>query len=110
MDVLHGEERVPENIYMIGDNPASDIVGGNMYGWNTCLVRTGVFQGGGNDEENPANFGVFANVLDAVKTACRKQLGHDFRFEWSDSRTQSCTATLRALRPSSRCFLVHDCC
>ncbi|KAK0718545.1 HAD-like domain-containing protein [Lasiosphaeria miniovina] len=85
MDVLHGEERVPENIYMIGDNPASDIVGGNMYGWNTCLVRTGVFQGGENDEENPANFGVFANVLDAVKTACRKQLGHDFRFEWSDS-------------------------
>ncbi|KAK0620732.1 HAD-like domain-containing protein [Immersiella caudata] len=84
MDVLHGEERVPENVYMIGDNPASDIVGGNMYGWNTCLVRTGVFQGGENDEENPANFGVFANVWEAVTTACRKQLGPDFKFEWDD--------------------------
>ncbi|KAK4454494.1 HAD-like domain-containing protein [Podospora aff. communis PSN243] len=84
MDVLHGEERVPQNIYMVGDNPASDIVGGNMYGWNTCLVRTGVFQGGENDEENPANFGVFANVWEAVTTACKKQLGPDFEFEWDD--------------------------
>lgn len=84
MDMLHGEERVPENIYMIGDNPASDIVGGNMYGWNTCLVRTGVFQGGENDEENPANFGVFANVWEAVTTACRKELGDDFVFKWDE--------------------------
>ncbi|KAK0621880.1 HAD-like domain-containing protein [Bombardia bombarda] len=84
MDTIHSEERVPENVYMIGDNPASDIVGGNMYGWNTCLVRTGVFQGGENDEENPANFGVFKNVFEAVTTACRKELGQDFRFEWDE--------------------------
>lgn len=86
MENLHGEERIPENIYMIGDNPASDIVGGNMYGWNTCLVRTGVFQGGENDVENPANFGVFKNVLEAIKTAMRKELGEDFRFEWDEQR------------------------
>jgi HAD superfamily hydrolase (TIGR01456 family) len=79
MGELHGEERLPENIYMTGDNPASDIVGGNMYGWNTCLVRTGVFQGGDNDENNPANFGVFPNVLEAVKKAIRAQLGDDFK-------------------------------
>jgi len=84
MDQLHGEERVPQNVYMIGDNPASDIVGGNMYGWNTCLVRTGVFQGGDNDEENPANFGVFKNVWEAVTTACRKELGDDFVFKWDE--------------------------
>ncbi|KAM0482006.1 hypothetical protein ACHAPX_003340 [Trichoderma viride] len=84
MEQLHGEERIPENIYMVGDNPASDIIGGNMYGWNTCLVRTGVFQGGENDESNPANFGVFPNVLEAVKTACRKELGESFNFEWDD--------------------------
>ncbi|GAB1318523.1 HAD-type phosphatase [Madurella fahalii] len=84
MDMLHGEERVPENIYMIGDNPASDIIGGNMYGWNTCLVRTGVFQGGENDDENPSNFGVFANVWEAVTTACRKELGDDFVFKWDE--------------------------
>ncbi|KAK4112682.1 HAD-superfamily hydrolase [Canariomyces notabilis] len=84
MDILHGEERVPENVYMIGDNPASDIIGGNMYGWNTCLVRTGVFQGGENDPENPASFGVFANVWEAVTAACRKELGDDFVFKWDD--------------------------
>ncbi|KAK8192706.1 hypothetical protein M8818_007878 [Zalaria obscura] len=85
MEQLHGEEKLPENVYMVGDNPASDIVGGNMYGWNTCLVRTGVFQGGDNDENNPASFGVFPNVLDAVQTALKKELGEDFRFEWSDA-------------------------
>ncbi|KAI0896112.1 HAD-like domain-containing protein [Annulohypoxylon nitens] len=84
MEQLHGEERLPENIYMIGDNPASDIIGGNMYGWNTCLVRTGVFQGGENDENNPANFGVFPNVLEAVQTALRKQLGDDFKMHFDD--------------------------
>jgi HAD superfamily hydrolase (TIGR01456 family) len=85
MDVIHNEERLPKNIYMIGDNPQSDIIGGNMYGWNTCLVRTGVFQGEGNDKENPANFGVFDNVLEAVKVALKKELGQDFKFNWSDS-------------------------
>jgi len=86
MEELHGEERVPQNVYMIGDNPASDIIGGNMYGWNTCLVRTGVFQGGENDEENPANFGVFTNVWEAVTAACRKELGDDFGFKWDERK------------------------
>lgn len=86
METIHGEEKLPSHIYMVGDNPASDIVGGNAYGWNTCLVRTGVFQGGDNDENNPASFGVFKHVLDAVKTAVKKELGEDFRFEWSDER------------------------
>ncbi|KAJ9621336.1 hypothetical protein H2203_007388 [Taxawa tesnikishii (nom. ined.)] len=86
MEQIHNENRLPKNIYMIGDNPQSDIVGGNMYGWNTCLVRTGVFQGGENDEHNPANFGVFPNVLEAVKTAVKKELGQDFRFEWDDKK------------------------
>jgi HAD superfamily hydrolase (TIGR01456 family) len=85
MDQIHGEERLPENVYMIGDNPASDIIGGNNYGWNTCLVRTGVFQGGDNDENNPASFGVFPNVLDAVQTALRKELGDDFKMHFDDT-------------------------
>ncbi|KAI5297399.1 hypothetical protein KEM55_004748 [Ascosphaera atra] len=55
-----------------------------MYGWNTCLVRTGVFQGGENDEENPANFGVFANVLEAVQAVIKKELGSEFKMKWSD--------------------------
>lgn len=84
METIHNEERLPKNIYMIGDNPQSDIIGGNMYGWNTCLVRTGVYQGEGNDKENPASFGVFTNVLEAVQTAIKKELGVDFKFNWSD--------------------------
>jgi HAD superfamily hydrolase (TIGR01456 family) len=85
MEEIHNDERLPKNIYMIGDNPASDIIGGNMYGWNTCLVRTGVYQGEGNDENNPASFGVFKNVLEAVKAACKKELGEDFRFEFDET-------------------------
>ena len=85
MEELHGEARLPENIYMVGDNPASDIIGGNMYGWNTCLVRTGVFQGGPgeNAPDSPANFGVFDNVLEAVKAAVAKELGADFQLKWN---------------------------
>lgn len=49
-------------------------------------MRTGVFQGGENDENNPANFGVFANVLDAVKTAVKKEIGQDFNFKWDDKK------------------------
>lgn len=86
MDTIHNDERLPSNIYMIGDNPASDIIGGNMYGWNTCLVRTGVFQGGENDEENPASFGVFVNVLEAVTTAIKKELGQEFKFEFDEKK------------------------
>ncbi|KAF2723020.1 HAD-superfamily subfamily IIA hydrolase [Polychaeton citri CBS 116435] len=69
-----------KNIYMIGDNPAFDIKGGNAYGWNTCLVRTGIFQGGENDEDNPLSFGISLDALTAVTTAMKKELGDDFRF------------------------------
>lgn len=47
---------------MIGDNPASDIAGGNGKGWKTILVETGVFKREaetslkGNDRANPASY------------------------------------------------------
>jgi ribonucleotide monophosphatase NagD (HAD superfamily) len=86
MEEIHNENKIPQNIYMVGDNPASDIIGGNMYGWNTCLVRTGIFQGGPgeNDPNSPANFGVFDHVLDAVKAVVRKELGKEFKFKWNE--------------------------
>ncbi|EIW67341.1 hypothetical protein TREMEDRAFT_33906, partial [Tremella mesenterica DSM 1558] len=37
------------NVYMIGDNPESDIAGANSYGWSSILVETGVFK----KEEGP---------------------------------------------------------
>lgn len=33
------------NFYMIGDNPSSDILGGNRADWTTILVRSGVWKG-----------------------------------------------------------------
>jgi HAD superfamily hydrolase (TIGR01456 family) len=86
MEEIHNENKLPQNVYMVGDNPASDIIGGNMYGWNTCLVRTGVFQGGPgeNAPDSPANFGVFDNVLEAVKAVVRKELGKEFKLKWNE--------------------------
>lgn len=55
MEEIHAEKVLPEHVYMIGDNPQSDIIGGNLYGYKTCLVKTGVHQGDGNDKENPAS-------------------------------------------------------
>ena len=50
-------------VYMIGDNPKSDIRGANASGWHSILVRTGMFQGplGANDVDDPAK-----DVVDGV--------------------------------------------
>jgi HAD-hyrolase-like len=87
MDDLYSEgAKLPEHVYMVGDNPASDICGGNAYGWNRCIVRTGVYQGppGSNDENNPASCGVFDDVLKALTIAIRRELGKEFFFEWDE--------------------------
>ncbi len=52
-------------LFMVGDNPLSDIKGANAAGWTSILVRTGCFHGPGNDPEHPAAH-VVDNVLDAV--------------------------------------------
>ncbi|ODV95848.1 hypothetical protein PACTADRAFT_2155 [Pachysolen tannophilus NRRL Y-2460] len=33
-----------KKVFMVGDNPESDIIGTNNYGWESILVRTGVFK------------------------------------------------------------------
>lgn len=60
------------NIYMVGDNPQSDIRGANQAGWCSVLVRTGCFQGEGNDPMNPAVH-VVDTVLDAVELIFKKE-------------------------------------
>jgi HAD superfamily hydrolase (TIGR01456 family) len=40
-----------ETIYAVGDNIASDIVGANIAGWNSILVKTGVYQPGDKFED-----------------------------------------------------------
>ncbi|CAD8082861.1 unnamed protein product [Paramecium sonneborni] len=52
------------NIYMIGDNPASDIRGANQIGWPSILVRSGVFRGSENDVQDPGKY-VVEDLMDA---------------------------------------------
>jgi len=54
-------------------SPSTDIAGARGYDWHSILVRTGVFQGGGNDAEHPA-IHVAAHVKDAVHWAFDREL------------------------------------
>lgn len=62
----NGDDVPFDKVYMVGDNPASDIMGGNNYGWDSLLVRTGVFR----DEDLESIVAqpkfIFDNVGDAV--------------------------------------------
>lgn len=69
---LHSE---PKNnpfskIYMVGDNPASDIKGANDYGWESLLLRTGVYNEREGTDILPTG-GIHDNVLAAVKSVLR---------------------------------------
>lgn len=58
-----------KKVYMVGDNPESDIKGGNDYKWGSILVRTGVYQDGDfetNLEWAKPSLGVFDNVQAGV--------------------------------------------
>ncbi|QGI80837.1 hypothetical protein CEK25_007566 [Fusarium fujikuroi] len=101
MDIeLHGEERLcpTEHIYP-GTTPRPFIIGlETMYGWNTCLVRTGVFQGKPETTTyNPANFVLPSTFWKLhVKKALPEhiyELGQDFKC-FFDGSTPSCTVTL----------------
>jgi HAD superfamily hydrolase (TIGR01456 family) len=52
-------------VYMVGDNPASDIIGAHNYGWNSLLVRTGVYRNGTQLPVQPTK--IVNDVLEAVK-------------------------------------------
>ncbi|EDO15653.1 hypothetical protein Kpol_473p12 [Vanderwaltozyma polyspora DSM 70294] len=57
-----------DKVYMIGDNPASDIIGAYKYGWESCLVRTGVYRDGDKLDGFKPTYTV-DNVYDAVTKA-----------------------------------------
>ncbi|KDN40782.1 HAD-superfamily hydrolase [Tilletiaria anomala UBC 951] len=57
----------PASVWMIGDNPASDIAGANAFGWKSALVRTGVYRDAlGRPEHEPTL------IVDDVEVAIRK--------------------------------------
>jgi len=55
---------------MIGDNPETDIRGGNRANCITILTRSGIFQGKTNAEKFPANH-VVDNFYEAIRLICR---------------------------------------
>ncbi|BFZ58163.1 hypothetical protein PYCC9005_005224 [Savitreella phatthalungensis] len=68
----HGIEAPPRNIYMVGDGPNSDIRGGNMAGWETILVETGIYDpADGPPKYKPST--IQKNVLEAVKWAMARE-------------------------------------
>ncbi|SCZ89264.1 BZ3500_MvSof-1268-A1-R1_Chr1-1g01067 [Microbotryum saponariae] len=60
------------NVYMLGDNPASDIAGANAFGWESILVRTGVFRGDVKDAEHRPTI-VKNDVWEGVKWALQRE-------------------------------------
>ncbi|TID15450.1 hypothetical protein CANINC_004416 [Pichia inconspicua] len=68
-------EQLIEKVYMVGDNPESDIRGGNDYGWETILVKTGVYKDGDfeiNKSLSKPTLGIYDNVWDGVYEALKK--------------------------------------
>ena len=64
-------------VFMVGDNPASDIQGANEFNsptqatWTSILVKTGVYEEGTEPEFKPKV--IVDNVLDAVKWAIEQE-------------------------------------
>lgn len=60
-------------IYMIGDNPASDIMGANVNGWESLLLRTGVYKDADWDTiVAKPSAGVHDDVLESIRFALRE--------------------------------------
>ncbi|QID86510.1 hypothetical protein GRS66_009142 [Saccharomyces pastorianus] len=59
------------SVFMVGDNPASDIIGAQNYGWNSCLVKTGVYKEGDDLKECKPTM-IVDNVFDAVTRTLEK--------------------------------------
>ncbi|KNZ72209.1 hypothetical protein J132_04330 [Termitomyces sp. J132] len=70
---VYGVAGTFSNIYMVGDNPQSDIAGANAAGWSSILVRTGVFDPQqGPPSHHPTH--VANDVEAAVKWAIDREL------------------------------------
>ncbi|RPA82308.1 HAD-superfamily hydrolase [Ascobolus immersus RN42] len=73
---MTGKREELKRVYMVGDNPASDIAGANGYKseegteWVGCLVKSGVYKGG-EPEHVPRV--VVEDVLEAVRWALERE-------------------------------------
>ncbi|UZJ54896.1 hypothetical protein CBS101457_004216 [Exobasidium rhododendri] len=75
--VLMMEGKVEDlNVWMVGDNPASDIAGANDFGWKSALVRTGVYR---SETGPPAHSPSI--LVDNVEVAVREALSREWQIE-----------------------------
>ncbi|KAF8906463.1 HAD-hyrolase-like-domain-containing protein [Gymnopilus junonius] len=71
---LYGDVPLLQNVYMIGDNPESDVAGANAAGWSSILVKTGVYDpSDGPPSHSPAH--IAEDVEEAVKWAIQREVG-----------------------------------
>ncbi|KAJ7594670.1 HAD-like domain-containing protein [Mycena floridula] len=72
----HGPNTRMPPIYMIGDNPASDIAGAIGANWKSVLVHTGVYEPGGKKQLDASNTPTHEsqNVEEAVRWALEQEL------------------------------------
>lgn len=77
---LNGPAATVKRIYMVGDNPASDIQGARRaneeseeYEWKGILVESGVFKSGRTPAFEPDV--ICADVLEAVEWAIEQETG-----------------------------------
>ncbi|OXG86108.1 HAD hydrolase [Cryptococcus neoformans A2-102-5] len=66
---------VPLHVYMVGDNPASDIAGANAHGWSSILVRTGVFHDTHGEKPAFQPTVIADNVEKGVEWAIGREMG-----------------------------------
>jgi len=74
IDALYGFGNKIPNVYMVGDNPESDIAGANAVNWSSVLVRTGVF----DPQQGPPSHEP-THEADDVEDAVRWAIGRESR-------------------------------
>lgn len=60
------------SVWMVGDNPASDIAGANGFGWKSALVRTGVYRDQDGEPAHKPTI-IVDNVENAVLDAIERE-------------------------------------
>ena len=60
-----------DKYYMIGDNPTGDIYGANLMGWESVLVKTGVFKSGDKLKEEHKPKHLVDSISEALELILR---------------------------------------
>lgn len=67
----------PDHVYMVGDNPYTDIKGAHDHGWRSVLVKTGVYTKQRLTTDHVPDH-IAADVLQAVQWIVAKSTQNEF--------------------------------